>query len=113
MAGELSACRVVCGASWSVGAFLLLDLGLTYPLFVRSEEIRESTVLELGSGVGFLGIVIAILQQNHSGGRGKGRLCMTDLNEDVLGRCRDNVRLSPSMRAFTCDFWVSLCALTR
>jgi hypothetical protein len=61
--------------------------------------IATRRVLELGSGVGFLGIVIASLQLEHSklsGGVEIGSLYLTDVNEEVLLRCQKNLLLSCS-----------------
>lgn len=57
--------------------------------------IRDQTVLELGCGVGFLGIVVATLHQkfSESHSRALPAVLLTDVNAGVLSRCRDNVRL--------------------
>jgi hypothetical protein len=51
--------------------------------------VRHSCVLELGSGVGFLGAVVACIQN----GSPPSRLYLTDINAQVLERCQDNIRL--------------------
>ena len=55
-------------------------------------------VLELGSGVGFLGIVVATLQltSGHAG----GSLCLTDVNDEVLKACTNNLNLPCSERGW-------------
>lgn len=70
-----------------------------------SELIISKRVLELGSGVGFLGIIVATLQQlsktanfcSLSNSRltdlSPGSLWLTDLNDEVLTRCHDNLNL--------------------
>ena len=62
-----------------------------------AEEVRGRKVLELGSGTGFLGIIIAILQLQHNElvGEASG-LCLTDVNESVLQQCHRNCQLTPS-----------------
>ena len=70
-------------------------------LVVTSDLISDDagyvrkTVLELGSGVGFLGIVVATIQLAQS--RTVGSMHLTDVNPDVLTRCAANLRLSCSM----------------
>jgi protein-lysine N-methyltransferase EEF2KMT len=54
------------------------------------ELIQRQRVLELGCGIGFLGIVTAILQNCQ------GELWLTDVNEEVLVKCMANVRLDCS-----------------
>jgi protein-lysine N-methyltransferase EEF2KMT len=67
-----------------------------------SESITSKRVLELGSGVGFLGIIVATLQQLELSSKtanarltisSPGSLWLTDLNDEVLSRCRDNLNL--------------------
>lgn len=63
------------------------------------EIVHGQRVLELGSGIGFLGIIIASLQQSSTTDLlSSSHLFMTDANESVLERCRDNIALSPSKR---------------
>lgn len=54
-----------------------------------SDTVRDRCVLELGSGVGFLGAVIACMHNESP----SGRLYLTDINAHVLERCQDNIRL--------------------
>lgn len=70
-----------------------------------SESIISKRVLELGSGVGFLGIIVATLQQLSKTANphtlsnvrlpdlSPGSLWLSDLNDAVLNRCRDNLNL--------------------
>lgn len=51
--------------------------------------------MELGCGVGFLGIVVAALQ------RGQGEVWLSDVSEEVLAKCMKNLQL-PCSRMF-CD----------
>ncbi|KAF7436348.1 hypothetical protein PC9H_003181 [Pleurotus ostreatus] len=65
-------------ASFVLAHYLTLNPGL----------VIGKRVLELGSGTGFLGIVIAAIQ-----GSSPGALWLTDVEESVLNRCRENVQL--------------------
>ncbi|KAL0066545.1 hypothetical protein AAF712_006347 [Marasmius tenuissimus] len=71
------------GSSASFGCFVHL-------LMIYVDLIRNRRILELGSGIGFLGIVVASLQQLL---RGVSSLWLTDVNEDVLSQCRQNLSL--------------------
>ncbi|KAG8897133.1 hypothetical protein FRB99_008423, partial [Tulasnella sp. 403] len=66
-------------------AFRLADWLLGNP-----EIVRGSRVLELGSGTGFLGVLIGQLQLKAGS---VGTVLMTDCNTAVLDRCMSNVRL--------------------
>jgi len=63
----------------------------------NEDVVGTRRVLELGSGVGFLGIVIASLQLQHAAASGysdqNGTLYLTDINEEVLARCKKNIVL--------------------
>ncbi|KAI5124119.1 hypothetical protein M0805_000932 [Coniferiporia weirii] len=73
-----------------------------YLIMSCNDILGSSRVLELGSGAGFLGIIVAQLQNgsissNYEGtSSDKSRNCLylTDLNEQVLSRCQNNVKLS-------------------
>ena len=84
--------------------------------FCPAEEIRSHNVLELGSGSGFLGIIVALLQIEHWGDvEGVGGLCLTDVDECVLQQCHRNFQLPRSKsfnsgillgtKLFTCYRW--------
>ncbi|KIM88688.1 hypothetical protein PILCRDRAFT_2883 [Piloderma croceum F 1598] len=66
-------------------------------LILHPELITNKRILELGSGSGFLGIIVASLQQlDHTydeGTHASGPIWLTDVNDVVLSRCRDNVQL--------------------
>jgi len=66
-------------------------------LISHPECVEKKRVLELGSGTGFLGIIVASLQQlYHSQNEdihGNGSLWLTDVNDEALIRCRDNAQL--------------------
>ncbi|GAV98902.1 Protein FAM86B1 [Lentinula edodes] len=53
--------------------------------------IEGKRVLELGSGIGFLGIIAASLQQLSP--KYTSSLWLTDVNEEVLTQCRHNIQL--------------------
>jgi len=61
------------------------------------DTVMSKHVLELGSGIGFLGMVVATLQisneRQESVSSGSSSLWLTDVNEEVLSRCRNNVGL--------------------
>jgi predicted nicotinamide N-methyase len=67
-------------------------------LIENVETIRDQTVLELGCGSGFLGIIVAAIQQKFNERHESHRqpmpaVLLTDVNGEVLSRCRDNVQL--------------------
>lgn len=75
-------------------------------LVQHPDVVWKKRVLELGSGVGFLGVLIAQLQLDviresrliNTGQENEGAsLVMTDVNDAVLARCYDNTLL-PSNR---------------
>ncbi|OAX32835.1 hypothetical protein K503DRAFT_749468 [Rhizopogon vinicolor AM-OR11-026] len=89
-------------------------------LIANAEMIRDQTVLELGCGTGFLGIVVATLHQKFNechqpNSQAFPGVLLTDVNSGVLSRCRDNVRLScnpssthPSIHFSTLDWFDAL-----
>ncbi|KAI0308108.1 hypothetical protein B0F90DRAFT_1680221 [Multifurca ochricompacta] len=58
----------------------------------------NKTILELGSGAGFLGLVVADIQVSRAEVTGHNALYLTDVNDAVLRRCYENTRLSCSRR---------------
>ncbi|KAF8079091.1 putative methyltransferase-domain-containing protein [Lyophyllum atratum] len=64
--------------------------------------LKDKRILELGSGTGFLGIIITRLQQSSSPNTPCSALWLTDVNEDVLARCRDNIQM-PCNRSSSCS----------
>jgi len=76
---------------------------LSQYLIMHPELIISKRVLELGSGVGFLGIIVATLQQLSKTANvrltnlSSGSLWLTDVNDEVLTRCRDNLNLPCNM----------------
>ncbi|KAL5519172.1 hypothetical protein ACEPAH_855 [Sanghuangporus vaninii] len=70
-------------------------------LICHRSILKSSRILELCSGIGFLGIILAQLQleeidnSSHidSENRAQPCLCLTDLDEQVLRRCENNVKL--------------------
>jgi len=70
----------------------------------NEDVVGTRRVLELGSGVGFLGIVVASLQLQHAAASScnnrSGTLYLTDINEEVLARCKKNILL-PCSRHFS------------
>lgn len=59
---------------------------------ISIDLVEDKRVLELGSGSGLIGIVVASLQSLIVAPSG-GALWLTDVNEDVLARCRSNIQL--------------------
>lgn len=67
-------------------------------LIANAETICDQSVLELGCGSGFLGIIVATIQQTFNKRRQSHHqplpaVLLTDVNAGVLSRCRDNIRL--------------------
>lgn len=56
--------------------------------------VRGKSILEFGSGVGLLGLIIAALQSSDT--QDIGRIKLTDVNALVLQRCEDNLALACS-----------------
>jgi len=70
-------------------SFVLAQFLIENPTVVTNSR----SVLELGSGTGFLGLIVADIQVSNSTVVGCPALHLTDVNEDVLKRCRDNTQL--------------------
>lgn len=63
---------------------------------ISAELVSSRNVLELGSGAGLLGIITASLQLNireNSEEEGQYSLILSDVRQDVLRRCQDNLAL--------------------
>ncbi|KAF9446125.1 hypothetical protein P691DRAFT_777095 [Macrolepiota fuliginosa MF-IS2] len=100
--------------TWRAGCVLAQYLA-KHPDLVESKR-----VLELGCGIGFMGAVTAAIQIRHwtednDNGYQYGSLYLTDVNDDVLSRCRDNLRLAcnsssshPDIHVQTLDWFASL-----
>ncbi|KAI9057779.1 hypothetical protein FKP32DRAFT_1583224 [Trametes sanguinea] len=71
--------------TWSASLLLAQHL-LAHPGLIQGRR-----VLELGCGAGFLAVVAASVQLEHS--MAAGSLWLTDVNEHVLSRCEHNLRL--------------------
>ncbi|TRM65836.1 hypothetical protein BD626DRAFT_192807 [Schizophyllum amplum] len=73
----------------------LASLVLSEYLIDTPDLIANKRILELGSGIGFLGIICASLQRLHQTTESAPppHLWLTDANEDVLTKCRGNVQL--------------------
>ncbi|KAF9055987.1 hypothetical protein BJ165DRAFT_1430026 [Panaeolus papilionaceus] len=73
-----------------LASFVLAQYLINHPDIVSS-----SRVLELGSGTGFLGIIVATLQlwNRILSKQSEHALWLTDVNEEVLARCQDNLNL--------------------
>jgi len=73
--------------------------------------------LELGSGIGFLGIIVGTLQQQQARSGPSSSLWLTDISDQVLDRCRQNVKLNcnatssySSINFLTLDWFSSIDA---
>ena len=99
-------------ASFFLAQYLILHPGKhTYiALLHRDKEthsdledlVASKCIMELGSGIGFLGIIIASLQKlDESVSSGQSSCWLTDINDEVLNRCRNNVNL-PCSTQFLC-----------
>ncbi|KAH8102379.1 hypothetical protein BXZ70DRAFT_776144 [Cristinia sonorae] len=63
-------------------------------LTMHRETVQGKSIVELGSGIGLLGIIMATVQvQSQS----SSTLCLTDGRPDVLRRCQSNLSLPCSM----------------
>ncbi|KAI9570179.1 putative methyltransferase-domain-containing protein [Boletus coccyginus] len=72
------------------------SLALAQYLIQHPYLVDSSNVLELGSGTGFIGILVASLQLHAPippFGRNMPSVYLTDVNSTVLARCQNNVRL--------------------
>jgi len=73
--------------TWSA-SFVLAQLLIKMPTL-----LADKSVLELGSGTGFLGLIVADIQVGHGRTTENSVLHLTDVNEDVLRRCHENMHL--------------------
>lgn len=67
------------------------SLVLAQYLIEHPDIVQDKRLLELGSGVGLLGIVAAAIQWQQP--VIQGSICLTDVNQEVLARCAENLRL--------------------
>ncbi|KAH9081768.1 hypothetical protein EDB83DRAFT_2334711 [Lactarius deliciosus] len=74
-------------------SFVLAQVLIRNPILLANKS-----VLELGSGAGFLGLIVADIQVCHGGTMGSSVLYLTDVNEDALRRCHENTQLPCSRR---------------
>lgn len=75
-------------------------------LYHLIERVAGKRILELGSGVGYLGLVAAAIQLDSPvEGDPEPSVWLTDLNSVVLSRCQDNLDLPCStLRGFIMNF---------
>ncbi|KAF7307424.1 hypothetical protein MIND_00536800 [Mycena indigotica] len=90
----------------------LASLVLAQHLITNPDIVQHKRVLELGAGIGFLGCIVATIQ--HLQGA-YGALWLTDINETVLSRCQDNIKLTcnlssshPHVRCCSLDWSAAL-----
>lgn len=81
-----------------------------FSLILTTEEV-EGDVLELGCGVGLLGIITASIQKASKRSDTEVRsysLCMSDVDEIVVTQCRRNLQLPASRCACqVCEDWLN------
>ncbi|KAL1732085.1 hypothetical protein EV714DRAFT_282946 [Schizophyllum commune] len=80
----------------------LASLVLSEYLINEPDLIANKRILELGSGIGFLGIICASVQllNQTTENAPAPHLWLTDVNDDVLTRCKANVQLPCNL---SCD----------
>ncbi|KAG6851383.1 hypothetical protein H0H93_005781 [Arthromyces matolae] len=69
-----------------LASFVLADF-----ISQRPDIIKNKRILELGSGIGFLGIILSRMQNLYPGER--QALWLTDVNDNVLQRCQENLKM--------------------
>ncbi|KIY73505.1 hypothetical protein CYLTODRAFT_485356 [Cylindrobasidium torrendii FP15055 ss-10] len=69
-----------------LASFYLADF-----LIHHSETVQNLRVLEVGSGIGFVGVIVGSLQMLQPDDR--SMLFLTDVNAEVVARCMSNVKL--------------------
>jgi methylase of polypeptide subunit release factors len=76
---------------------VLLEALDSFPnaLTLPSDTVSSARVLELGSGAGLLGLLVATIQQLNRPTDTEQASCiyLTDIDDDVLARCALNIRL--------------------
>ncbi|KAF8203787.1 hypothetical protein BJ912DRAFT_212677 [Pholiota molesta] len=77
----------------------LASFVLAQYLILHPDLVTSKRVLELGSGIGFLGIIVAGLQrlQEKATSDSRASLWLTDINDEVLARCHHNVNLPSNL----------------
>ena len=77
-------------------------------LLKRPNLIAGKNILELGCGTGFLGIIVAGIQQLSGGPAVNGsQLWLTDDNDIVLQRCQNNLELPCNTSATHPNIYIS------
>ncbi|KAK0505763.1 hypothetical protein EDD18DRAFT_5009 [Armillaria luteobubalina] len=84
----------------------LASLHLANYIISHPDWVRDARVLELGSGIGFLGMIIGSVQMLAGsptnlpqGGTLRPILHMTDVDSEVIARCISNIKLPCNMTA--------------
>ncbi|KAK0465492.1 uncharacterized protein EV420DRAFT_1760162 [Desarmillaria tabescens] len=84
----------------------LASLHLADYIISNPEWVRDTRVLELGSGIGFLGMIIGSVQilvdsptDIPPGDALRPKLHLTDVDSEVIARCISNIRLPCNMTA--------------
>jgi methylase of polypeptide subunit release factors len=98
MARKLRSCTI----SHITPMYVLVSGFFTYMVYketIFKALVVPKSILELGSGVGFLGIIVGTLQLEKVSGQ-SGSLWLTDVSDEVLQRCRENLSLPCSKLRF-------------
>ncbi|KAK0481801.1 hypothetical protein IW261DRAFT_1102940 [Armillaria novae-zelandiae] len=86
----------------------LASLHLANYIISHPDWVRDACVLELGSGIGFLGMIIGSVQMLAGsgspadlpqGGTLRPMLHLTDVDSEVIARCISNIKLPCNMTA--------------
>lgn len=90
-------------ASLALAHYVIAHPGIVFPLQAKSkfssrllDTVHSRRVLELGCGAGFLGLIIATVQDGSHTSRDSA-VWLTDVNDFVLQLCQNNLKLSCSM----------------
>ena len=93
-------------ASFVLAQFLIQNPSMTCVTNPHHSNSRHylailvnKSVLELGSGTGFLGLIVADIQASRGGAAGCPVLHLTDVDENVLRQCSENTQLPCSRRS--------------
>lgn len=96
-------------ASFVLAQFFIQNPSMTYVTIPHHSNSRHylailinKSVLELGSGTGFLGLIVADIQASCGGAEGCPTLHLTDVTENVLRQCSENTQLPCSRRCALC-----------
>ncbi|KAG6830344.1 hypothetical protein H0H92_001137 [Tricholoma furcatifolium] len=84
-------------ASFVLSEFFIQHSELPRILIRYEDFVKKGRILELGSGIGFLAIILGRLQQFVPDEGSHRTLWLTDVNDSVLKRCRENFQMPCNM----------------